>query len=624
MKILIVDDKEENLYLLESLLKGSSHEVTSAKNGMEALERLKRESIDMIISDILMPGMDGIQLSRECKRDDTLRKIPFLFYTATYTDRKDEAFALGLGAERFILKPMEPKRLVEIIEGILEDYKNGLLTPYEIPAEEENGVYLKEYNERLIKKLEDKMLQLESVNRVLGESEKKYKDLIDNANDGVVAVEPTGYFGFVNPKFCEMTGYSMEETKRLHFNKLAHPEDLDMITEHFRGSLAGEETPRSYELRVLTKPGEVLYVELNATPIQREGETVGVQAIIRDITERKLAQEELRKAFEKRKELEDIVNLSPAVVFLWRAAEGWPVEFVSDNVQQFGYRPEDFYSGRILFVNIVHPDDLERIGAEITRYSEEGRNDFVREYRIITNRGEVCWLDDRTLVRRDSNGVITHYQGIVLDITQRKQAEEELKQTLEKLRKAVAGTIRVMALTVERRDPYTAGHQHRVANLAGAIANEIGLSEEQINGVRMASVIHDLGKIHVPAEILSRPGRLTENEFSIIKTHPQIGYDILKTEEFPWPVAQIVLQHHERMDGSGYPSSLSGKEILLEARILAVADVVEAMASHRPYRPALGIDKALEEITENRGVLYDAKVVDACLRLFAEKGFKFE
>jgi putative nucleotidyltransferase with HDIG domain len=179
-------------------------------------------------------------------------------------------------------------------------------------------------------------------------------------------------------------------------------------------------------------------------------------------------------------------------------------------------------------------------------------------------------------------------------------------------------------LTVERRDPYTAGHQHRVANLAAAIANEIGLSEEQIDGVRMASVIHDLGKIHVPAEILSRPGRLTENEFSIIKTHPQTGYDILKTEEFPWPVAQIVLQHHERMDGSGYPSSLSGEEILLEARILAVADVVEAMASHRPYRPALGIDKALEEISKNKGVLYDAKVADACLRLFTEKGFKFE
>ena len=178
MKILIVDDKEENLYLLESLLKGSSHEVTSAKNGMEALERLKRESIDMIISDILMPGMDGFQLCRECKRDDTLRKIPFLFYTATYTDRKDEAFALGLGADRFIVKPMEPKRLMEIIEGILKDYKDGLLTPYEIPAEEENGVYLKEYNERLIKKLEDKMLQLESVNRVLGESEKKYKDSV--------------------------------------------------------------------------------------------------------------------------------------------------------------------------------------------------------------------------------------------------------------------------------------------------------------------------------------------------------------------------------------------------------------------------------------------------------------
>jgi len=180
-----------------------------------------------------------------------------------------------------------------------------------------------------------------------------------------------------------------------------------------------------------------------------------------------------------------------------------------------------------------------------------------------------------------------------------------------------------MAFAVESRDPYTAGHQRRVADLAHAIGSEMGLSEERLVGIRMGGIIHDLGKISVPAEILSKPSRLNEHEFGMIKLHPQVGYDILKKIDFPWPIAQMVYQHHERMDGSGYPQGLSGKKILLEARILAVADVVEAMASHRPYRPALGIDKALEEILKNKNVFYDPEVVDACLKLFKEKGFEF-
>jgi HD-GYP domain-containing protein (c-di-GMP phosphodiesterase class II) len=150
----------------------------------------------------------------------------------------------------------------------------------------------------------------------------------------------------------------------------------------------------------------------------------------------------------------------------------------------------------------------------------------------------------------------------------------------------------------------------------------MGVSKDQIQGVRMAGVIHDIGKISVPGEILSKPGKISENEFGIIKEHPQVGYNILKTVDFPWPIAQIVLQHHERMDGSGYPNGISSENILIEARILAVADVVEAMASHRPYRAALGINLALEEISKNRGSFYDSKVVDACLRLFNEKGYR--
>lgn len=209
------------------------------------------------------------------------------------------------------------------------------------------------------------------------------------------------------------------------------------------------------------------------------------------------------------------------------------------------------------------------------------------------------------------------------DISKRERAEEEVQFTLAKLRSAMGGVIQAMALTVERRDPYTAGHQRRVADLARAVAAEIGLSSQQIDGIRMAGLIHDLGKICVPAEILSKPGELTEIEHTLIKDHPQVGYDILKEIEFPWPVAEIVLQHHERLDGSGYPAGLTAEDIIIEAKTLAVADVVEAMASHRPYRPTLGRGVALEEISKNRGILYDQDVVDACVKLLKGKGFQF-
>jgi putative two-component system response regulator len=198
-----------------------------------------------------------------------------------------------------------------------------------------------------------------------------------------------------------------------------------------------------------------------------------------------------------------------------------------------------------------------------------------------------------------------------------------LKHITEELRRTIDGIINTIALTVETRDPYTAGHQRRVADLARAIAMEMKLSDESVEGTYLAGLIHDLGKISIPAEILSKPGLLSKNEFNLIKEHPQIGYEILKEIEFPWPIADIVFQHHERIDGTGYPSGLSKHDILIEARIIAVADVVEAIASHRPYRPSLGIDLALKEIRKNAGILYDEDIVDLCTTLFSEKGFRF-
>ncbi|MCK4863348.1 MAG: HD domain-containing protein, partial [Dehalococcoidales bacterium] len=201
---------------------------------------------------------------------------------------------------------------------------------------------------------------------------------------------------------------------------------------------------------------------------------------------------------------------------------------------------------------------------------------------------------------------------------------EKMKQKHSELQKAMEGVIHAVSLVVETRDPYTAGHQRRVAELSRAIAKEMGLSEWQQMGIHVAGLLHDVGKVAVPSEILSKPGKISETEFSIIKNHCQVGYEILQRIDFPWPVTKAVLQHHERLDGSGYPEGLAGEDIILEARILGVADVVEAMSSHRPYRPAIGLDSALQEISQASGILYDIEVVDACLSLLKKNQPEFE
>lgn len=371
MKILIVEDNEDSRYLLMKQLHAHGREVIAATNGAEAIEHALQHSPDIIVSDIMMPVMDGFQLCRECKQHERLKGIPIVFYTATYLSSEDEKFALSLGIHAFIRKPTDIAELVKILDDILERANTPALKPSRDVSPDQTK-YLTDYNKVLVAKLENKVSELE------------------------------------------------------------------------------------------------------------------------------------------------------------------------------------------------------------------------------------------------------------LEINERKKAEEEIKESGRKLISAMGSIIESISATIEIRDPYTAGHQRRVADLAFAIAHELSLPEPAARGLRLACMVHDIGKMYVPAEILSKPGKLNEIEFSMIRVHAQAGYDILKHIDFPWPIAQIVLQHHERLDGSGYPQGLSGDKIIMEARILSVADVVEAMSSHRPYRPSKGIDMALEEISKNRGILYDAGVVDACARLFKDKGFKFE
>jgi PAS domain S-box-containing protein/putative nucleotidyltransferase with HDIG domain len=336
---------------------------------------------------------------------------------------------------------------------------------------------------------------------------------------------------------------------------------------------------------------------------------------VANVLERKQAEAGLRESEKRYRELFDHVPVG-----LYRSTPGGKtLEANPALLRMLGYPDRESMLKGNTATDYANPEDRERWKTALEKNGV--LEDF--ENKILRQDGKVIWVKDSARVVKDEKGRFLYYEGALVDFTKRKKAEEELSHTVEMLRKNLGATIQAISTLVETRDPYTAGHQRRVADLARAIAKEMGLSQEQVDGIRMAGLIHDIGKVSVPAEILSKPGQLTELEFSMIKIHAQYGYEILKPVEFPGPVAQTVLQHHERIDGSGYPSGLKDEEILIEAKILAVADVVEAMISHRPYRPARSLDQALEEITKNSGALYDPKVVEACLRLFVKKGFTF-
>ena len=455
------------------------------------------------------------------------------------------------------------------------------------------------------------------VDQALRESEEKYRQLVDNAPAGIYEVDfIQRKFVTVNDVMCEYTGYTKEELlgSMSPFDVLTD-ESKALFMERMTKIFAGEKVPEAVEYTIKTKDGRIIWVILNHKLIFDKGFPKGAKAVVHNITERKLAEQALRKSEEKYRFLVDNAN---DAIFV---AQDGLIKFPNPKTLEIlGYSEDELI--RIPYNDLVHPDDRAILSA--VRQKREGGKEVTTTYsiRVRSRAGEEIWaqIGSVPIVWEDQPATL----NFVRDITIQKKAEEELRNSLDKLRKITGATIQAMAQTVEVRDPYTAGHQKRVADLARAIATRMGLSPDRVDGIRMAGVIHDIGKISVPAEILSKPGLLTPLEFSLIKTHSQIGHDILKDIEFPWDIAKMVLQHHERLDGSGYPQGVTGERILLEARILTVADVVEAMASHRPYRPSLGLDKALEEIKDKKGRFYDSDVVDACVGLFAENKFAFK
>jgi len=536
-RVIVVDDLKENRYLLQKLLEGHNYTVETASNGIEALEIARKKPPDMIITDSLMPKMDGFQLCRELKRDEGLKDVPVLFYSATYTDKKSRKLALDIGAIEYIVKPQEPDVFIKIVNKIWDEYSKGEIKPTEKPLEEK--VYMKMYNERLIQKLEKKMLDLE-------ESEKRIKYL-----------------------------YSVLGAIRGVNQLIVREKNRDVLLQKICNVLIGARGYNTAWLGLLKD--EKNFTMVVGSPLGADVSRFCAQVLRGDYSPC------IKKAFTKKD------------LFLFM-----------DRSRECGDCPlKKLHLGRnSLLMRITHKSKLFGF--------------------LVLSLESDIYIDqeEKELLEEVTSDIAFGLHNIELEEKQM-QLEKELQQSYQKLQKTMEDTIYTIGKIAETRDPYTSGHQKNVSQIATFIVQEMKLPQDKIEGIRIASLVHDIGKISLPAEILNKPTKLSEIEYNLIKDHCQVGYDVLKSIEFPWPVAEIVLQHHERLDGSGYPNKLKGDEIILEARIIGVADVVEAMSSHRPYRPALGIDKALEEISKNKGILYDPEVVDMCLKLFKGKEFKF-
>ncbi len=484
--ILIVDDHPENIELLEAYLVPQGYEIVKATNGEEALGKLSGNQIDLVLLDVLLPGMDGFEVTRRIRQDNTHRLLPIILVTIL-RETEDRVKGIEAGCDDFISTPVDKVELLARVRSLLKV--------------------------------------------------KAYNDLKSN----------------------------------------------------YRRELESEVTRRTEELK------------------QALGN------LQQEISERKRAEDELKEALEK------LRSLSAYVDSMYMVDRDCTYLFMNEgHLKRFGLLMEEVIGKRY---DQFHSEEDARHFTEAVHEVCETGNPRTKEHKSERD-GRFYLRTFTPIIGRNVDGKISQAAVISKDITNIKVSEKKLKDTLDSLKRALNTIIQVMVSTVETRDPYTAGHQLRSADLACTIATEMGLSQDKIDGIRMAGSIHDIGKLSTPAEILSKPTKLSELEFSLIKEHARKGYEILKDVESPWPLAEIIGQHHERVDGSGYPRNLKGEEICIEARILAVADVVESMASHRPYRPALGINAALDEIEKNSGTLYDNTVADVCLRLFREKGFQ--
>ncbi|MBN2178494.1 MAG: PAS domain S-box protein [Deltaproteobacteria bacterium] len=446
----------------------------------------------------------------------------------------------------------------------------------------------------------------------LRQSEHKYRSILEDIEEGYFEVDLAGNFLFFNDSTCKILGYTSDELVGINNREIMVPESakktFQMFNEIFRTG-----NPRGFiDFEFIKKNGASVIGELSASLMTNDkGEPIGFRGVVRDVTERRLTERAWKQS-------NFIVNASRD----WMTLINRNYEYMAANDafcrahgkardEIIGRTVAELWGEKTFYQSIKNNIDRCFAGEEINYKTSFDEESFKSQHFEVTY-----------YPFRNEKGVIEHVVVASHDMTKRMRAENSMQESLSELEGALEKTVNCLVSAFEMRDPYTAGHQRRVAELARAIAQAMDFTEDEIQVLHLASLVHDIGKIHLPIEILSKPTPLTVTEFGIIKMHSQVGYEILKKADFPWPIDTIVLQHHERLNGQGYPRGLKKDDIVIEAQIIAVADVVEAMSSHRPYRPALSIDIAIEEILANKGILYNAEVVDICVDLFRNKNFE--
>ena len=575
LRVLILEDSTRDAQLVARAMNtnGRGIEVDLALERGRFEELISSSAYDVILADFSMPGFDALAALAMAQAASPF--TPFICVSGTIGE-----------------------------ETTVELLKQGAA-----------DVVLKDKLARLPFAVERAMV--EAANRqALRESEERFASLFIEAPLGYQALDEEGRFLDVNTAWLEALGYAREEVVGKRFEEFLAPEFVEAFREHFetfkaRGAIDSrfEMIHRNGENRVIAFHGRVGH--------RPDGSFAQTHCLLTDITESRRAEDALRQSEAK---LRALIDALPDLVWL-KDLQGAYLSCNPRFERFFGAAEEE----------IVGKTDYEFVDADLADSFRRNDEAAMATAAPTMNVEEVVFAADghsevlETIKApvSTSDGRLIGVLGVGRDITERRQAQEEVRLHAEQLQRTVKGAVLAMSHMVESRDPYTAGHERRVGELATAIGTEMGMAGRKLDALGLAGVIHDIGKIAVPAEILSKPGRLSEIEFSLIKAHPETGFDILADVDFGAPVAEMVLQHHERLDGSGYPRGLKGEEILPEARILAVADVVEAMSSHRPYRAALGMEVALAEVREHAGVRFDAAVVAACVHLIEDKGFVF-
>ncbi len=450
----------------------------------------------------------------------------------------------------------------------------------------------------------------------LYESDATYRVLFENNGMAMALVDESLTISRVNHAFETVSGYRKDQLEnKMKWMQIVHEDDRTNMRKH---CLSSAWTPVSSNsqciFRMVRRDGQVRAAFMTVSTLPQTGK--GIISMI-DITKAVLDEHGLRNREARyRSMLEEMED-----AYYEMDLQG-NFTFVNEAVSRHtGYTKEELLG--MNFGRYTPQDKKKNYIALFSAVAQTGKPVYRQPVEGLRKDGSRIYLESSIFPLRNEKDEIVGLYGLSRDVTASKEAEERLEKSFEALRKTLDGSVQAMAKIVEMRDPYTSGHQIRVAELATAMAWDMKLPDDTITCIRTAAILHDIGKIYVPSSILSKPGKLTEAEFNIIKMHAQGSCDILSSIDFPWPIATIVAQHHERMDGSGYPKGLSATEILPEAKILAVADVVEAMSSHRPYRPALGVRKAVAHIIEKRGELYDENAVDSCLRLYRRRALKF-